>query len=90
MSADDAPPVAEPEVARLLEPLPAGPRHSPKRVRRLLFRSVLAEFGGRIRAASDDADELGDQDTADICTEISRGVDKWLWFVEAHVQQRRS
>jgi starvation-inducible DNA-binding protein len=25
-------------------------------------------------------------DTADIFTEISRGIDKWLWFVEAHAQ----
>jgi starvation-inducible DNA-binding protein len=30
--------------------------------------------------------ELGDADTADIFTEISRGTDKWLWFVEAHQQ----
>jgi DNA-binding ferritin-like protein len=29
-------------------------------------------------------DELGDWDTADIFTEISRGVDKYHWFVEAH------
>ncbi|HKI96202.1 MAG TPA: DNA starvation/stationary phase protection protein Dps [Gemmatimonadales bacterium] len=49
---------------------------------------VLAEFGSRIRTASDEAGELGDQDTADICTEVSRGIDKWLWFVEAHVQRR--
>ena len=32
------------------------------------------------------ADELDDADTADIFTEISRGIDKWLWFVEAHSQ----
>jgi starvation-inducible DNA-binding protein len=31
-------------------------------------------------------DELDDADSADILTEISRGVDKWLWFVEAHQQ----
>lgn len=28
---------------------------------------------------------LADRDTADIFTEISRGVDKYLWFVEAHL-----
>lgn len=30
--------------------------------------------------------ELDDADTADLFTEISRGIDKWLWFVEAHSQ----
>ncbi len=33
-----------------------------------------------------EADELDDADTADLFTEISRGIDKWLWFVEAHSQ----
>jgi starvation-inducible DNA-binding protein len=33
-----------------------------------------------------DADDLGDADTADLFTEVSRGIDKWLWFVEAHSQ----
>jgi starvation-inducible DNA-binding protein len=47
---------------------------------------VLAAYGKGVRAAIDKADELGDKDTADIFTEISRGVDKWLWFVEAHLQ----
>lgn len=47
---------------------------------------ALAEFGSRVRKAIDECAELGDQDSADICTEISRGVDKLLWFVEAHVQ----
>jgi starvation-inducible DNA-binding protein len=47
---------------------------------------ALAEFGARIRRAIDQTGDLGDQDSADICTEISRGIDKWLWFVEAHVQ----
>jgi starvation-inducible DNA-binding protein len=36
------------------------------------------------RAAIDEADEAGDADTADLFTGVSRGIDKWLWFVEAH------
>lgn len=47
---------------------------------------ALANFGESVRHAIDQADELHDQDTADIFTEISRGVDKYLWFVEAHNQ----
>jgi len=49
--------------------------------------NALASFGERIRRAIDETDELGDTDATDICTEISRGVDKWLWFVEAHATQ---
>ncbi|MGH7131575.1 MAG: ferritin-like domain-containing protein, partial [Phycisphaerales bacterium] len=48
--------------------------------------SALADFGAKARAAIDAADKAGDKDTADIFTEISRGTDKWLWFVEAHGQ----
>jgi starvation-inducible DNA-binding protein len=48
--------------------------------------NALASFGERIRRAIDATDDLGDRDSADICTEISRGVDKWLWFVEAHAE----
>jgi starvation-inducible DNA-binding protein len=51
--------------------------------------SALAAFGKAARKGIDQADELGDMDTADIFTEISRGVDKWLWFVEAHLQAER-
>jgi starvation-inducible DNA-binding protein len=39
-----------------------------------------------VRSAIDKADKLGDKDTADLFTEISRDVDKYLWFVEAHNQ----
>jgi starvation-inducible DNA-binding protein len=46
----------------------------------------LATFGAAVRAASDASDELGDQDTADLFTEVSRAIDKHLWFVEAHLQ----
>ena len=44
--------------------------------------SALASFGKLARKAIDQANELGDLDTADLFTEVSRGIDKWLWFVE--------
>jgi starvation-inducible DNA-binding protein len=46
--------------------------------------SVLAAFGKSARAAISSANDFGDLGTADLFTEISRGIDKWLWFVEAH------
>ena len=48
--------------------------------------TALASFGRVCREGIDAMDDLGDADTADILTEISRGIDKWLWFVEAHQQ----
>jgi starvation-inducible DNA-binding protein len=51
--------------------------------------TALAAFGKSARQAIDQANELGDLDTADLFTEVSRGVDKWLWFVEAHLQADR-
>jgi starvation-inducible DNA-binding protein len=46
-----------------------------------------AKVANAIRAAIDQADEAGDADTADIFTEVSRGLDKQLWFLEAHMQE---
>lgn len=46
----------------------------------------LATFGQEIRSTISEANALDDADTADLCTEVSRGIDKWLWFVEAHSQ----
>jgi starvation-inducible DNA-binding protein len=51
--------------------------------------SALAAFGAAARKGIDQANELGDLDTADLLTEVSRGIDKWLWFVEAHLQAER-
>jgi starvation-inducible DNA-binding protein len=51
--------------------------------------SALAAFGKAARKAIDEADDLGDLDTADLFTEVSRRIDKWLWFVEAHLQTAR-
>ena len=47
---------------------------------------ALSTFGQEARSTIYEADELDDADTADMFTEISRGIDKWLWFVEAHSQ----
>jgi starvation-inducible DNA-binding protein len=51
--------------------------------------TALAVFGKKVRHNIDEADEWGDKDTADIFTEVSRGVDQYLWFVEAHQQADR-
>lgn len=48
--------------------------------------TALATFGKAVRADIDRATELGDADTADLFTGISRDIDKKLWFVEAHLQ----
>ena len=47
---------------------------------------ALAAFAHEVRASINEAEEQDDADTADIFTEVSRGIDKWLWFVEAHAQ----
>jgi starvation-inducible DNA-binding protein len=46
----------------------------------------LAAYGAAVRAATDAALELDDQDTGDLFIEVSREIDKHLWFVEAHLQ----
>jgi starvation-inducible DNA-binding protein len=50
---------------------------------------ALSTFGSAAREAIDTADDAEDKDTADVFTEISRGTDQWLWFVEAHLQADR-
>jgi starvation-inducible DNA-binding protein len=47
----------------------------------------LGAYGAAVREAIEVTDsELGDVDTSDLFTEISRAIDKHLWFVEAHLQ----
>ena len=48
--------------------------------------TALSTFGHEARGTITEADDLDDADTADLFTEVSRGIDKWLWFVEAHTQ----
>lgn len=45
--------------------------------------AVMAQ---QVRESIDRAEAQDDADTADLFTEVSRGVDKRLWFLEAHIQ----
>jgi starvation-inducible DNA-binding protein len=47
---------------------------------------ALSAFGREARMTIEETAGLDDADTADLFTEVSRGIDKWLWFVEAHTQ----
>ena len=49
---------------------------------------TLSGAGSQMRKAIDSCTEVNDADSADILTEISRGLDKYLWFVEAHLQAK--
>ena len=48
----------------------------------------IAAVGKAVRSGADDAEELGDKATADLFAGISRELDKYLWFVEAHLQAK--
>lgn len=51
---------------------------------------ALAAFGESAREAIDTADDAGDKATADLFTEIVRGVDQHLWFVESHLPPKQA
>ena len=50
--------------------------------------TTVATFGNSVREAIDQTAELGDAGTADLFTEVSRGIDKHLWFLESHLQRQ--
>ena len=70
--------------ASRLEEYPTAAVESMAHVEALAER--FAALGAHTRAAIDEAEKLGDADTADLFTEVSRALDKNLWFPEAHVQ----
>jgi starvation-inducible DNA-binding protein len=52
-------------------------------------QAVVERYGihaNTTRAGVDQTTRAGDLDTADLLTEISRALDKDLWFLQAHVQ----
>jgi len=57
-----------------------GPDH----VANLVHR--YGRYAATTREAIVKTDDLGDPTTADLFTEVSRTIDKQLWFLEAHLQ----
>ncbi len=49
----------------------------------------LADFGKKVRRGIQQTGDWGDADTADLLTGISRDADKYVWFLEAHLQAKR-
>jgi starvation-inducible DNA-binding protein len=48
-----------------------------------------AALAASTRQGIENAENHGDAATADLFTEVSRGLDKALWFLEAHVQAQK-
>lgn len=46
----------------------------------------LAIYAKSLRKNIEKTNNLGDMDTNDLFIEISRAIDKRLWFLEAHLQ----
>ena len=70
--------------ASSLEEYPLDAVDGPETVTAVAER--LAAYAAAVRSAIETSADLGDQSTSDLFTEISRTVDKYLWFVEAHQQ----
>jgi starvation-inducible DNA-binding protein len=68
-----------------LAPYPVDIYSIPDHLHALIDRYGTA--ANNVRQSIDQADEAGDADTTDIFTEVSRGLDKALWFLEAHIQE---
>jgi starvation-inducible DNA-binding protein len=48
-----------------------------------------ADFGTKVRAAIGESAALDDADTSDLFTGVSRDLDQYLWFIEAHLHSSR-
>ena len=66
-----------------LEPYPTDILTIKDHLKALIDR--YGQVANAIRANIDEADEAGDASSADLFTEVSRGLDKSLWFLEAHL-----
>jgi starvation-inducible DNA-binding protein len=72
------------ESSRLTE-YPLDPEGQMGHVEALAVR--FAALAATTRSAIEATERLDDADTADLLTEVSRGLDKSLWFLEAHLQK---
>ncbi len=70
--------------SRLAE-FPDTPVGSLESVQLLVER--YAAFAKAMRESIEKSEEAGDSGTADLFTEVVRDVDKWSWFLEAHLQE---
>jgi starvation-inducible DNA-binding protein len=70
--------------------LPEFPRVTSVRDNVDALSTTLAAFGKSVRSAIDAAEEAHDRVTADMLTEVARGVDQWLGGVEAHLYDESS
>ncbi|HEX2940794.1 MAG TPA: DNA starvation/stationary phase protection protein Dps [Rhodopila sp.] len=68
-----------------LPPYPTDIYAVPDHLRALIER--YGQAANNVRQSIDQAAEAGDADTADIFTGVSRGLDKALWFLEAHMHE---
>lgn len=68
-----------------LDEYPTDATTGEEHVRALVER--WSTYGKGVREAIDFSEQCEDADTADLFTEISRAVDKDLWFIEAHQQK---
>ena len=48
----------------------------------------FVSYGKQVREAIDAAGDAGDEDTADLFTEVSRGIDKDAWFIGANLPDK--
>ena len=80
--------VTSQEVAKAsaLKPYPTDIHKTKDHIAALIDR--YAATAKSVRKAIDEAEEAGDAGTADIFTAFSLALDKSLWFLEAHVQEK--
>ncbi len=71
------------EAETLLEPYPTTIHTIKDHLHALIER--YGAVANAVRANIDDADEAGDAGSSDLFTEVSRGLDEWLWMLEAHL-----
>jgi starvation-inducible DNA-binding protein len=69
-----------------LKPYPTDIHASKEHLAELIER--YGRVANAVRGAIDETASAGDADTADLLTAFSRALDKALWFLEAHVQER--
>ncbi len=69
-----------------LKPYPTDISTTRDHLNALIDRYAAAAMA--VRSAIDETEEAGDADSADIFTAYSRDLDKFLWFLEAHIQEK--